>query len=63
VTLPTNRSIPSATVIPVLAYADAREAAQWLCRSFGFAERLRIGNHRVQDAHPRDWGGEVVGAP
>jgi uncharacterized glyoxalase superfamily protein PhnB len=23
-------------------------AAAWLCNAFGFSERLRIGNHRVQ---------------
>lgn len=40
--------MPDATVIPVLAYPDVNEAAEWLCRSFGFTERLRIGNHRVQ---------------
>ena len=44
----TNRSIPSATVIPVLAYADVDKAATWLCDAFGFTVRLRIGNHRVQ---------------
>ncbi|HET9087170.1 MAG TPA: VOC family protein [Acidobacteriaceae bacterium] len=43
-----NRSIPSVTVIPVLAYPDVNEAAAWLCDAFGFAVRLRIGNHRVQ---------------
>ena len=43
-----NRSSPSATVIPVLAYADVIEASEWLCEAFGFRERLRIGHHRVQ---------------
>jgi uncharacterized glyoxalase superfamily protein PhnB len=43
-----NRSIPDAVVIPVLAYADVREAARWLCEAFGFSERVRIGDHRVQ---------------
>ncbi len=43
-----NRSIPRATVIPVLAYPDANQAAAWLCEAFGFTVRLRIGNHRVQ---------------
>ncbi len=43
-----NRSIPSATIIPELAYADVPAAAAWLCRAFGFTERLRIGDHRVQ---------------
>jgi uncharacterized glyoxalase superfamily protein PhnB len=46
--LPTNRSMPTNTVIPVLAYADVRAAVDWLCRSFGFVERLRIGRHRSQ---------------
>lgn len=43
-----NRSIPRATVIPVLAYQDVNEAAAWLCGAFGFTVRIRIGNHRVQ---------------
>jgi uncharacterized glyoxalase superfamily protein PhnB len=46
-----NRSIPHASVIPVLAYPDVTEAAAWLCRAFGFRERLRIGSHRVQLVH------------
>jgi len=45
---PTNRSMPASTVIPVLAYADVRAAVDWLCRAFGFAQRLRIGDHRAQ---------------
>jgi uncharacterized glyoxalase superfamily protein PhnB len=43
-----NRSVPGATVIPTLAYPDVEEAADWLCRAFGFRLRLRIGHHRVQ---------------
>ena len=43
-----NRSVPSATVIPVLSYADVGKASDWLCDVFGFRERLRIGNHRAQ---------------
>jgi len=43
-----NRSIPRATVIPVLAYQDVNQAAAWLCEAFGFSVRLRIGNHRIQ---------------
>jgi uncharacterized glyoxalase superfamily protein PhnB len=43
-----NRSIPRATVIPVLAYPDVNQAARWLCDAFGFSVRLRIGNHRIQ---------------
>jgi uncharacterized glyoxalase superfamily protein PhnB len=44
-----NRSIPDATVIPVLIYPDVREAVAWLGAAFGFAERVRIGeDHRSQ---------------
>lgn len=44
-----NRSIPSSTVIPVLSYPDVRQAVAWLSASFGFAERVRIGDgHRAQ---------------
>ncbi|MFL5928500.1 MAG: VOC family protein [Gaiellaceae bacterium] len=45
----TNRSIPSATVVPVLIYPDVREAVAWLTAAFAFSERVRIGeNHRAQ---------------
>jgi len=44
-----NRSIPSATVVPVLTYPDVREAVRWLGEAFGFEERLQIGeSHRSQ---------------
>ena len=44
-----NRSIPSATVIPVLIYPDVRAAVSWLSEAFGFVERLQIGeDHRSQ---------------
>ena len=44
-----NRSIPRATVIPVLIYPDVREAVAWLGTAFGFVERVRIGeDHRSQ---------------
>jgi uncharacterized glyoxalase superfamily protein PhnB len=44
-----NRSIPPATVIPVLVYPDVREAVSWLSEAFGFVERVRIGeSHRAQ---------------
>jgi uncharacterized glyoxalase superfamily protein PhnB len=44
-----NRSIPNATVVPVLIYADVRHAVAWLEAAFGFAERVRIGeDHRAQ---------------
>lgn len=43
-----NRSIPPSTVIPVLEYEDVDAAVEWLCATFGFTERVRIGNHRAQ---------------
>lgn len=43
-----NRSMPPSTVIPELPYPDVREAVDFLCRAFGFKERLQIGNHRAQ---------------
>ena len=30
-----NRSIPDATVIPVLVYPDVRQAVDWLTAAFG----------------------------
>jgi len=47
-TFPRNRSIPTPIIIPVLDYADVHEAAAWLSTAFGFVERLRIGDHRLQ---------------
>ena len=44
-----NRSIPAATVIPVLSYPDVRAAVAWLAAAYGFEERVRIGeDHRAQ---------------
>ena len=43
-----NRSMPPGVIIPELAYPDVLAAAAWLCETFGFQERLRIGTHRVQ---------------
>jgi hypothetical protein len=44
-----NRSIPTATVIPVLIHPDVQEAVAWLAAAFGFVERVRIGEtHRAQ---------------
>ena len=43
-----NRSMPDATMIPVLGYDDVPQAADWLCRAFGLRVRLRIADHRVQ---------------
>src|SRR6185295_7930817 len=46
--MPKNRSMPPGVFIPELPYADVRGAASWLCAAFGFSERLRIADHRVQ---------------
>lgn len=54
---PRNRSMPSSVIIPVLNYSDVREAVEWLCRTFGFVERLRIADHRAQLAFGK---GEIV---
>jgi uncharacterized glyoxalase superfamily protein PhnB len=44
-----NRSVPSATVVPVLIYPDVRSAVRFLEQAFGFKERLQIGeDHRSQ---------------
>jgi uncharacterized glyoxalase superfamily protein PhnB len=40
--------MPPGIVIPEVPYPDVRQAADWLCQTFGFSERLRIGNHRIQ---------------
>ncbi|MDX6647890.1 MAG: hypothetical protein QOK40_3617 [Miltoncostaeaceae bacterium] len=56
-----NRSIPSATVIPVLIYPDVREAVAWLSAAFGFVERVQIGaNHRSQMS-VGDGGALIIG--
>jgi len=43
-----NRSMPPGVIIPELPYPDVLEAADWLCRAFGFKKRLQIANHRFQ---------------
>ena len=43
-----NRSMPPGLIIPEVPYEDVGTAAAWLCQTFGFKERLRIGNHRCQ---------------
>jgi uncharacterized glyoxalase superfamily protein PhnB len=57
-----NRSIPQATVIPVLIYADVRGAVEWLGAAFGFVERVRIGeDHRSQLRVGDGDGGVIIG--
>jgi uncharacterized glyoxalase superfamily protein PhnB len=58
-----NRSIPPATVIPVLVYPDVRAAVSWLTTAFGFVERVRIGeSHRAQLSIGDD-GAMIVAEP
>jgi len=40
-----NRSMPAATVIPVLVYEDVPDAVEWLCDTFGFREHERVGDY------------------
>jgi uncharacterized glyoxalase superfamily protein PhnB len=45
----TNSSAPPAPVTPVLVYPDVRAAVDWLVDTFGFVERVRVGEaHRSQ---------------
>jgi uncharacterized glyoxalase superfamily protein PhnB len=56
-----NRSIPAATVIPVLIYPDVRAAVDWLSAAFGFVERVQIGDdHRSQMSVGED-GAVIIG--
>jgi uncharacterized glyoxalase superfamily protein PhnB len=53
-----NRSMAPSIVIPELAYPNIGEAIGWLCATFGFTLRIRIGDHRAQLNVPG--GGNVV---
>ena len=44
----TNRSMMSASVIPVVSYPDIAVAADWLETALGFSRRLIIFDHRIQ---------------
>jgi uncharacterized glyoxalase superfamily protein PhnB len=56
-----NRSIPAATVVPVLIYPDVRAAVAWLSDAFGFAERVRIGDDHRSQLSVGDGGAVIVG--
>ena len=56
----TNRSIPDATVIPVLVYPDVRAAVAWLTGAFGFVERVRIGDDHRSQMQVGATGGVIV---
>jgi uncharacterized glyoxalase superfamily protein PhnB len=56
-----NRSIPPASVVPMLVYPDVRAAVDWLSDVFGFVERTRIGeSHRSQMSIGTD-GAVIIG--
>ncbi len=55
-----NRSLPSATVIPVLVYPDVRAAVAWLTAVFGFVERVRIGDDHRSQMQVGDDGAVIV---
>jgi uncharacterized glyoxalase superfamily protein PhnB len=57
----TNRSLPSATVIPVLIYPDVREAVAWLTAAFGFRERIKIGDDHRSQMSIGDGGAVIIG--
>jgi uncharacterized glyoxalase superfamily protein PhnB len=38
-----NRSVPTETVLPHIAYQNVADAIVWLTRTFGFAEHYRYG--------------------
>lgn len=42
-----NRSAPTATIVPIRIYEDVGQAIDWLCRVFGFAERLRAERNGI----------------
>jgi len=57
----TNRSIPSAIVIPVLIYPDVRAAVAWLTDAFGFVERVQIGEDHRSQMRVGDDGAVILG--
>ena len=59
-----NRSAPKATVVPILVYEDVEKAADWLCDTFGFAERLRAARPGDSVTHAQltvDEGALILG--
>jgi uncharacterized glyoxalase superfamily protein PhnB len=56
-----NRSIPSATVVPVLIYPNVREAVAWLSGAFGFVERLQIGESHRSQMSVGEGGAVIIG--
>jgi len=55
-----NRSAPGAAVVPVLVYENVEQAVDWLCRVFGFKERLRAGAPGGPVSHAQLWIGDAA---
>jgi uncharacterized glyoxalase superfamily protein PhnB len=55
-----NRSAPGAAVVPVLVYENVEQAVAWLCRVFGFKERLRAGAPGGPVSHAQLWIGDAA---
>ena len=57
-----NGSRPPGTVVPSLIYEDVAKAIDWLCDTFGFAERLRASgpDGRVEHAQLTIGEGSVM---
>ena len=58
----TNRSAPTAAVVPVLVYEDVEAAVAFLVRAFGCAERLRAygPDGRINHAQLRIGPGDLI---
>jgi uncharacterized glyoxalase superfamily protein PhnB len=56
----TNRSAPDASIVPILVYEDVSEAIEWLCRVFGFTERLRAARDGVVSLAQLNFRGGAV---
>jgi len=57
-----NRSAPTATVVPILVYAEVEPALEFLMRAFGFAEHLqaRATDGRIHHAQLRVGEGSII---
>jgi uncharacterized glyoxalase superfamily protein PhnB len=58
----TNRSAPSAPIVPILVYENVEEAIAFLVRAFGCTERLRVTlrDGRVNHAQLQIAGGDII---
>jgi len=55
-----NRSAPAAKIVPILIYEDVSTAIEWLCRAFGFVERLRMDREGVTSHAQLSVAGEAI---